>query len=62
MTTRVRTPKLNGRGERVDVSIADVLATWVGPVGQVRMVDVEAPLRRTVKFRKQDVASLATIR
>ena len=25
-------------------------------------VDVEEPLRRTVKFRKQDVASLATIR
>jgi LEA14-like dessication related protein len=25
-------------------------------------VDVEEPLRRTVKFRKQDIASLATIR
>jgi len=34
----------HGRGERIDVSVADVLATWVGPVGQVRMVGVEAPL------------------
>lgn len=36
--------KLHGRGERIDVSVADVLATWVGPVDHVRMVDVEKPL------------------
>jgi len=35
----------HGRGERVDVSVADVLATWVGPVGPVEMVGVDAPLR-----------------
>jgi crotonobetainyl-CoA:carnitine CoA-transferase CaiB-like acyl-CoA transferase len=34
----------DGRGERIDVSVTDVLATWVGPVGAVRMVDVDAPL------------------
>ena len=34
----------DGRGERIDVSVADVLATWVGPVGAVRMVDLDAPL------------------
>src|SRR6185503_1320351 len=34
----------HGQGEWVDVSVADVLATWVGPVDKVRMVDVEAPL------------------
>src|SRR4051794_1263820 len=34
----------DGRGERIDVSVADVLATWVGPVGPVRMVDLDAPL------------------
>jgi crotonobetainyl-CoA:carnitine CoA-transferase CaiB-like acyl-CoA transferase len=33
-----------GRGERIDVSVADVLATWVGPVTKVEMVGVEAPL------------------
>jgi crotonobetainyl-CoA:carnitine CoA-transferase CaiB-like acyl-CoA transferase len=37
--------KLHGRGERVDVSIADVLATWVGPVGPVEMVGLDGPLR-----------------
>jgi crotonobetainyl-CoA:carnitine CoA-transferase CaiB-like acyl-CoA transferase len=36
--------KRTGRGERVDVSIADVLATWVGPVERIRMEGVEAPL------------------
>jgi crotonobetainyl-CoA:carnitine CoA-transferase CaiB-like acyl-CoA transferase len=36
--------KLHGRGERIDVSVADVLATWVGPVESVRMVNVEKPL------------------
>jgi crotonobetainyl-CoA:carnitine CoA-transferase CaiB-like acyl-CoA transferase len=36
--------KLHGRGERIDVSVADVLATWVGPVGEVRMIDVEKPI------------------
>jgi crotonobetainyl-CoA:carnitine CoA-transferase CaiB-like acyl-CoA transferase len=36
--------KLRGQGERIDVSVADVLATWVGPVGEVRMTDVEKPL------------------
>jgi crotonobetainyl-CoA:carnitine CoA-transferase CaiB-like acyl-CoA transferase len=37
--------KLHGRGERVDVSVADVLATWVGPVGLVEMVGLDGPLR-----------------
>jgi crotonobetainyl-CoA:carnitine CoA-transferase CaiB-like acyl-CoA transferase len=37
--------KLHGRGERVDVSVADVLATWVGPVGAVEMVGLDGPLR-----------------
>jgi crotonobetainyl-CoA:carnitine CoA-transferase CaiB-like acyl-CoA transferase len=37
--------KLHGRGERVDVSVADVLATWVGPVGPVEMVGLDGPLR-----------------
>jgi crotonobetainyl-CoA:carnitine CoA-transferase CaiB-like acyl-CoA transferase len=36
--------KLHGRGERVDVSVTDVLATWVGPVGPVVMVGVDQPL------------------
>lgn len=36
--------KFHGRGERIDVSVADVLATWVGPVDRVRMIDVEEPL------------------
>jgi crotonobetainyl-CoA:carnitine CoA-transferase CaiB-like acyl-CoA transferase len=34
----------DGRGERIDVSVTDVLSTWVGPVGAVRMVDLDAPL------------------
>jgi len=37
--------KLHGRGERVDVSVADVLATWVGPVGPVEMVGLDGPLK-----------------
>ena len=37
--------RLHGRGERVDVSVADVLATWVGPVGPVEMVGLDRPLR-----------------
>jgi crotonobetainyl-CoA:carnitine CoA-transferase CaiB-like acyl-CoA transferase len=36
--------RLHGTGERIDLSVADVLATWVGAVGQVRMAGVEAPL------------------
>ena len=36
--------KLHGRGERVDVSVTDVLATWVGPVGPVVMTGVDEPL------------------
>jgi crotonobetainyl-CoA:carnitine CoA-transferase CaiB-like acyl-CoA transferase len=36
--------RARGQGERIDVSVADVLATWVGPVGEVRMIDVEKPL------------------
>jgi crotonobetainyl-CoA:carnitine CoA-transferase CaiB-like acyl-CoA transferase len=35
----------HGRGEQVDVSVADVLATWVGPVGPVAMVGLDGPLR-----------------
>jgi crotonobetainyl-CoA:carnitine CoA-transferase CaiB-like acyl-CoA transferase len=34
----------HGAGERIDVSVTDVLATWVGPVGPVRMVGVDGPL------------------
>jgi crotonobetainyl-CoA:carnitine CoA-transferase CaiB-like acyl-CoA transferase len=34
----------DGRGERIDLSVTDVLATWVGPVGKVEMVGVDAPL------------------
>jgi crotonobetainyl-CoA:carnitine CoA-transferase CaiB-like acyl-CoA transferase len=36
--------KLHGQGERIDVSVADVLATWVGPVGPVEMVGLDRPL------------------
>jgi crotonobetainyl-CoA:carnitine CoA-transferase CaiB-like acyl-CoA transferase len=36
--------KLHGRGERVDVSVTDVLSTWVGPVGPVVMEGVDQPL------------------
>jgi crotonobetainyl-CoA:carnitine CoA-transferase CaiB-like acyl-CoA transferase len=36
--------RTTGRGERIDVSVTDVLATWVGPVGPVRMVGLDAPL------------------
>jgi crotonobetainyl-CoA:carnitine CoA-transferase CaiB-like acyl-CoA transferase len=33
-----------GRGERIDISVSDVLASWVGPVGQVQMVGVDRAL------------------
>lgn len=36
--------RLHGEGERIDVSVTDVLATWVGPVGPVRMVGLAEPL------------------
>ena len=36
--------RATGQGERVDVAVTDVLSTWVGPVGTVRMVGVEKPL------------------
>jgi crotonobetainyl-CoA:carnitine CoA-transferase CaiB-like acyl-CoA transferase len=36
--------KLHGQGERIDVSVTDVLATWVGPVGPVEMVGLDRPL------------------
>src|SRR5262249_55320798 len=35
----------HGRGERIDVSVADVLATWVGPGGPVEMGGLDRPLR-----------------
>jgi crotonobetainyl-CoA:carnitine CoA-transferase CaiB-like acyl-CoA transferase len=44
ITTACLGAQRTGRGERVDVSVADVLATWVGPVNRVRMEGVEAPL------------------
>ena len=37
--------KLHGQGERVDVSVADILATWVGPVGPVEMVGLDLPMQ-----------------
>jgi crotonobetainyl-CoA:carnitine CoA-transferase CaiB-like acyl-CoA transferase len=36
--------RATGQGERIDVSVTDVLATWVGPVGSVRMIGLDAPL------------------
>lgn len=36
--------KVHGHGERIDVSVTDVLATWVGPVKRVKMVGVDKPL------------------
>ena len=45
ITSAVLGARLHGQGERVDVSVADVLATWVGPVGAVEMVGLERPLR-----------------
>lgn len=45
ITTACLGARLHGHGERVDVSVTDVLATWVGPVGPVRMVGVDRPLR-----------------
>jgi crotonobetainyl-CoA:carnitine CoA-transferase CaiB-like acyl-CoA transferase len=44
IVTAVLGARATGRGERVDVSVTDVLSTWVGPVGPVRMVGVERPL------------------
>jgi crotonobetainyl-CoA:carnitine CoA-transferase CaiB-like acyl-CoA transferase len=44
IVTAVLGARTHGRGERVDVSVTDVLATWVGPVGGVRMVGVEKEL------------------
>lgn len=44
IVTAVLGARAHGRGERVDVSVTDVLAGWVGPVGEVRMVGVERPL------------------
>lgn len=44
IVTAVLGARTHGRGERIDVSVTDVLATWVGPVNQVRMVGVEKEL------------------
>ena len=44
IVTAVLGTRTHGRGERIDVSVTDVLATWVGPVHQVRMVGVERAL------------------
>jgi crotonobetainyl-CoA:carnitine CoA-transferase CaiB-like acyl-CoA transferase len=44
IVTAVLGARATGRGERIDVSVTDVLSTWVGPVGQVKMVGVERPL------------------
>jgi crotonobetainyl-CoA:carnitine CoA-transferase CaiB-like acyl-CoA transferase len=44
IVTAVLGARATGQGERIDVSITDVLSTWVGPVGQVRMIGVERPL------------------
>jgi crotonobetainyl-CoA:carnitine CoA-transferase CaiB-like acyl-CoA transferase len=44
IVTAVLGARATGVGERIDVSITDVLSGWVGPVGEVRMVDVERPL------------------
>jgi crotonobetainyl-CoA:carnitine CoA-transferase CaiB-like acyl-CoA transferase len=44
IVTAVLGARATGRGERIDVSLTDVLSTWVGPVGPVRMVGVERPL------------------
>jgi crotonobetainyl-CoA:carnitine CoA-transferase CaiB-like acyl-CoA transferase len=44
IVTAVLGARATGKGERIDVSVTDVLSTWVGPVGPVRMVGVERPL------------------
>ena len=44
ITTAVLGARRHGRGERIDISVTDVLATWVGPVGRVRMEGVEGHL------------------
>jgi crotonobetainyl-CoA:carnitine CoA-transferase CaiB-like acyl-CoA transferase len=44
IVTAVLGARATGKGERIDVSVTDVLTTWVGPVGAVKMVGVERPL------------------
>jgi len=44
IVTAVLGARATGKGERVDVALTDVLSTWVGPVGRVKMVGVEKPL------------------
>jgi crotonobetainyl-CoA:carnitine CoA-transferase CaiB-like acyl-CoA transferase len=44
IVTAVLGARATGRGERIDVSVTDVLSTWVGPVGRVKMIGVERPL------------------
>jgi crotonobetainyl-CoA:carnitine CoA-transferase CaiB-like acyl-CoA transferase len=44
IVTAVLGARATGVGERVDVSITDVLSTWVGPVAEVRMVGVDRVL------------------
>ena len=44
IVTAVLGARATGKGERVDVALTDVLSSWVGPVGKVRMVGVEKPL------------------
>jgi crotonobetainyl-CoA:carnitine CoA-transferase CaiB-like acyl-CoA transferase len=44
IVTAVLGARARGTGERIDVSVTDVLSTWVGPVGPVRMVGLDAPL------------------
>ena len=44
IVTAVLGARAHGQGERIDVSVTDVLSTWVGPVGRVKMVGVERPL------------------
>jgi crotonobetainyl-CoA:carnitine CoA-transferase CaiB-like acyl-CoA transferase len=44
IVTAVLGARATGRGERIDVALTDVLSTWVGPVGSVKMVGVERPL------------------
>jgi crotonobetainyl-CoA:carnitine CoA-transferase CaiB-like acyl-CoA transferase len=44
IVTAVLGARATGQGERVDVALTDVLSSWVGPVGKVRMVGVDKPL------------------
>jgi crotonobetainyl-CoA:carnitine CoA-transferase CaiB-like acyl-CoA transferase len=44
IVTAVVGARATGQGERIDVSVTDVLSTWVGPVGDVMMVGVDRPL------------------